>query len=81
MALSSLLFYPPQKTEAQIAALTAQNAAVPPLVYSDPDRVLECMQRALKVARAANPNLFIEMLDRYGYGGMMYALGVAGVSR
>jgi vacuolar protein sorting-associated protein 35 len=32
--------------------------------YSDPDRSLECMQRALKIASVANPNLFVEILDR-----------------
>lgn len=33
--------------------------------YCDPDRVLECMQRALKVASVSNPNIFVEILDRY----------------
>ena len=33
--------------------------------YSEPDRVLECMQRALKIASVINPNLFVEILDRY----------------
>lgn len=32
--------------------------------YSDPDRVLECLQRALKVASVSNPNIFVEILDR-----------------
>ena len=36
-----------------------------PTPYSDPDRVLECMQRALKVASTSNPNIFVEILDRY----------------
>ena len=35
--------------------------------YSDCDRVLECMQRALKVASVCNPNIFVEILDRYVY--------------
>jgi len=35
--------------------------------YSDCDRVLECMQRALKVASVCNPNIFVEILDRYIY--------------
>jgi vacuolar protein sorting-associated protein 35 len=35
--------------------------------YSDVDRVLECMQRALKIASSCNPNLFVEILDRYVY--------------
>lgn len=33
--------------------------------YNDPDRVLECMQRALKVASVSNSNIFVEILDRY----------------
>jgi vacuolar protein sorting-associated protein 35 len=33
--------------------------------YSDPDRSLECMQRALKIASVSNPNLFVEILDRF----------------
>lgn len=32
--------------------------------YNDPDRVLECMQRALKVASVSNSNIFVEILDR-----------------
>ena len=32
--------------------------------YSDPDRVLECMQKALKVASVSNSNIFVEILDR-----------------
>lgn len=68
VALSSLLFFPPPKPMATNATEVYGNPAqVPLLVYSDPDRVLECMQRALKVARNANPNLFVEMLDRYLY--------------
>lgn len=32
--------------------------------YSDCDRVLECMQRSLKIASVSNPNLFVDILDR-----------------
>ena len=38
-----------------------------PQHYSDCDRLLECMQRALKIASVCNPNLFVEILDRYVY--------------
>lgn len=68
VALSSLLFFPPSKpTLANTMEVVGPAAQVALLSYSDPDRVLECMQRALKVARNANPNLFVEMLDRYLY--------------
>ena len=33
--------------------------------YNDSERVLECMQRSLKIASNCNPNLFVEILDRY----------------
>ena len=33
--------------------------------YSDHDRVLECLQRSLKIASVSNTNLFVEILDRY----------------
>jgi vacuolar protein sorting-associated protein 35 len=33
--------------------------------YNDCDRVLECMQRSLKIASVSNPNLFVDILDRY----------------
>jgi len=35
--------------------------------FADCDRVLECMQRSLKIASVCDPNLFIEILDRYVY--------------
>lgn len=35
--------------------------------YADCERVLECMQRSLKIASVCNPNLFVEILDRYIY--------------
>lgn len=55
VTLCSHLFWP------QIASPTG------PERFSDCDRVLECLQRALKIASACDPNLFIEMLDRYIY--------------
>lgn len=68
VALSSLLFFPPARpSAANTLEVVGAPAQVPLLAYSDPDRSLECMQRALKVARNANPNLFVEMLDRYLY--------------
>lgn len=33
--------------------------------FADCDRVLECMQRSLKIASVCDPNLFVEILDRY----------------
>jgi len=54
ISLSSLLFYPPKAAEGTER-------------YQDVDRVLECMQRALKIASVSNPSLFVEMLDRYLY--------------
>jgi vacuolar protein sorting-associated protein 35 len=56
ITLCSHLFSPP-------APAGDLNANVTP--YSDPDRVLECLQRALKVASVSNPNIFVEILDRY----------------
>eukprot|EP01039_Chlorochromonas_danica_P006012 gene6012-6622_t len=64
VSLCSLLFWPNP-----VAARGAKegNAEVSGNAYSDPDRVLECLQRALKIASASNPNLFVEILDRYIY--------------
>lgn len=59
VALCSLLFSPP--------SLPSREGLPVTVPYADPDRVLECMQRALKIARAANVNLFTDMLDRYLY--------------
>ncbi|RYG63390.1 hypothetical protein EON64_16035, partial [archaeon] len=54
LSLASLLFW-----HSGISGTTGESA------FSDPDRVLECMQRALKIASTANPLLFVELLDRY----------------
>ena len=35
--------------------------------YSDSSRVLECLQRSLKIASGCNPDLFVDILDRYIY--------------
>lgn len=59
---------PPAGEEGLTAAGgAAAVAVVPPERYSDPDRVLECMQRSLKIASACNTALFVEILDRYLY--------------
>lgn len=54
ISLCSHLFWPPKSAEGVEK-------------YSDCDRVLECMQRALKIASVSNANLFVEILDRYLY--------------
>lgn len=36
-------------------------------MYVDSTHLLECLQRALKIASVCNPNLFVEILDRYIY--------------
>jgi hypothetical protein len=51
VALCSLLFWPPKNADGTER-------------YNDCDRVLECLQRALKIASVSNPNLFVEILDR-----------------
>lgn len=35
--------------------------------YSDSDNLMKCLQKSLKIASICNPNLFIEILDRYTY--------------
>lgn len=35
--------------------------------YSDPNRVLECLQRALKVASNTSSTLFVDILDRFAF--------------
>eukprot|EP01035_Chromulina_nebulosa_P024942 gene24942-32502_t len=57
VTLCSHLFWP--KT------ISADGTAVER--YSDPERVLECLQRSLKIASVCNTNLFVEILDRYLY--------------
>lgn len=59
ISLCSMLFWPPKTTIEATGEVIER--------YNDSDRVLECMQRALKIASTSNPNLFVEMLDRYLY--------------
>jgi len=56
ISLCSHLFWPPK---------TAPGAGEDR--FCDSDRVLECMQRALKIAAVCNTSLFVEILDRYLY--------------
>ena len=46
---------------------TTADGTEGPRPYSDCDRLLECMQRALKIASVCNPSLFVEILDHYVY--------------
>ena len=75
ITLCSHLFWPrgpdtPQLAAAAAAAAAAGEAEAAPdaipaaAPYSDCDRLLECMQRALKIASVCNPNLFVEILDQ-----------------
>lgn len=64
IALVSHLFWP--RDPPGLRDETTDGEA-PTLRYSDPDRVLECMQRSLKVASVCNNNIFVEILDRYLY--------------
>jgi vacuolar protein sorting-associated protein 35 len=65
ITLCSHLFSPPAPSTPPPPAVGGGDLNVTP--YSDPDRVLECLQRALKVASVSNPNIFVEILDRYVY--------------
>lgn len=53
ISLCSHLFWPPK---------TAPGAGEDR--FCDSDRVLECLQRALKIAAVCNTSLFVEILDR-----------------
>ena len=66
VALCSHLF---DKRIAAAAASAGDDDAKPsPLAaYSEQGRVLECLQRALKIASVSQPNLFVDILDRYVY--------------
>ena len=65
VTLCSHLFSPRKRTATSTKEIALPNVeASEPMPYSDPDRVLECMQRALKVASLSNPNIFVEILDR-----------------
>lgn len=69
VTLCSHLFSPRKRTPPTTGTREGEGAlvevdATEQMGYSDPDRVLECMQRALKVASLSNPNIFVEILDR-----------------
>ena len=55
IGLCSHLFWPPR---------SAACAAGEEPRFCDSDRVLECLQRALKIAAVCNTSLFVEILDR-----------------
>mmetsp|Transcript_5371 Transcript_5371/g.8855 ORF Transcript_5371/g.8855 Transcript_5371/m.8855 type:complete len:812 (+) Transcript_5371:25-2460(+) len=62
VTLCSHLFWPRDQT----ITLGEDGEELPPVQrYADCDRVLECMQRSLKIASVCNPNIFVEILDRY----------------
>ena len=62
VTLCSHLFWPRDLT----VNIGENGEELPPVQrYADCDRVLECMQRALKIASVCNPNIFVEILDRY----------------
>lgn len=63
VTLSSHLFWPKSSSS------TTDGTAVAAVGerYSNPERVLECLQRSLKIASVCNPNLYVEILDRYVY--------------
>lgn len=71
ITLCAHLFSPPGVPTSEINSDSSGPSDIGPgavasvTPYSDPDRVLECMQRALKVASVSNPNIFVEILDRY----------------
>lgn len=75
VSLCSHLFCPTHPVNAAVAEekegdSDTGGASIPaPRVqtYTDCDKLLECMQRALKVASVSNPNLFVDILDRYVY--------------
>ena len=62
--LCSHLFWPKPH---DVPTASTEEGAEPPSYYSHPERVLECMQKSLKIASATDPNLIVEILDRYIY--------------
>jgi len=63
--LCSHLFWPKPHDVAVPPEPEEGEEAVAPSYYSHPERVLECMQKSLKIASATDPNLIVEILDRY----------------
>ena len=61
VTLCSHLFWP---RDIPPPAVEGEEVEVPEQRYADCDRVLECMQRSLKIASVCNPNIFVEILDR-----------------
>lgn len=62
VSLCSHLFWPKDNPPVPV---DGEEVVAPVQRYSDCDRVLECMQRSLKIASVCNPNIFVEILDRY----------------
>lgn len=60
--LCSHLFWPRFPSPEAVEGEEGETKAEP---YSSPQRVLECMQKSLKIASATDPNLIVEILDRY----------------
>ena len=64
IVLCSHLFSHPYRIKALNTNVEGDIESTERTPYNDPDRVLECMQRALKVASMSNSNIFVEILDR-----------------
>ena len=72
--LCSHLFWPkphdlPAVVEAEAETEEGEDAEskpepAEPTFYSHPERVLECLQKSLKIASATDPNLIVDILDR-----------------
>mmetsp|Transcript_33134 Transcript_33134/g.72297 ORF Transcript_33134/g.72297 Transcript_33134/m.72297 type:complete len:820 (-) Transcript_33134:19-2478(-) len=62
VTLCSHLFWP---RDIPPVPVEGEEVEAPVQRYADCDRVLECMQRSLKIASVCNPNIFVEILDRY----------------
>jgi hypothetical protein len=62
VSLCSHLFWPKDNPPVPV---DGEEVVAPVQRYSDCDRVLECMQRSLKIASVCNPNIFVEILDRW----------------
>ena len=67
VAVSSHLFWPAGHVEASSTR------------YSDGDKVLECMQRALKIASMCGAHLYVDILERYVRYSIAVALNTTGV--
>lgn len=65
--LCSHLFWPKPHDVVAVQEVAEGEEAPVPTYYNHPERVLECMQKSLKIASGTDPNLFVEILDRYVY--------------